>query len=154
MKKPKLAVTNRDTIIAELARKTDHKTLAVWACDCSERVLPYFESRYPQDDRPRLAIEAGRAWVKTGVLTMADMRKTALAAHAAARNINSDNAARSAACAAAQALSAAHAHTHAIAAAIYAATPVRDTVKPTKAEVATNKEREWQLRHLLTLSQR
>jgi hypothetical protein len=60
---------------------------------------------------------------------MADMRKTALAAHAAARNINSDNAARSAARAAAQALSAAHVHTHAIAAAIYAATAVRDTVK-------------------------
>src|SRR5659263_434671 len=77
MKKPKLAVTDKDNIIAELAGKTGHKTLGVWACDCAERALPYFENKYPQDNRPRLAIEAGRAWVKTGVFRMADIRKIA-----------------------------------------------------------------------------
>src|SRR5665647_6550 len=143
MKKPKLAVTDKDDIIAELAGKTGHKTLGVWACDCAERALPYFENKYPQDNRPRLAIEAGRAWVKTGVFRMADIRKIALAAHAAARDVKDDNAARSAARAAG----------HALATAIYAATALRDAVEPAHAAIATKKEREWQLCHLLNLSE-
>jgi hypothetical protein len=153
MKKPKLAVTDKDNIIAELVGKTEHKTLAVWACDCAERALPYFENEYPQDNRPRLAIEAGRAWVKTGVFKMADVRKSALAAHVAAREVNDDDAARSAARAAGHAVATAHVPTHAVAAAIYAATAFRDAVEPVNAEISTDKEREWQLRHLLTLSE-
>jgi len=152
MKKPELAVTDKDNIIAERVGNTDHKTLAVWACDCAERALPYFENKYPQDNRPRLAIEAGRAWVKTGVFKMADVRKIALAAHAAAREVKDDNAARSAARAAGHALATAHVPTHAVAAAIYAATAVRDAVAPANAEIVTDKERAWQLKHLLNLS--
>jgi len=153
MKKPKLAVTDKDKIIAELVGKTEHKTLAVWACDCAERALPYFESKYPKDDRPRLAIEAGRAWVKTGVFKMADVRKSALAAHAAAREANDDDAARSAARASGHALATAHVPTHAVAAAIYAATAVRDAVESANSETATDAEREWQFQHLLNLSE-
>jgi Imm-5 like putative immunity protein len=153
MKKPKLAVTEKDDIIAELVGKTGHKTLGIWACDCAERALPYFENRYPQDDRPRLAIEAGRAWVKTGVFRMADIRKIALAAHAAAREVKDDNAARSAARAAAHALATAHVPTHAVAAAVYAVTALGGAVEPAHAEVAKDEEREWQLHHLLTLSE-
>ncbi len=151
MKKPKLAVTDKDKTIAELIGKTDRKTLAVWACDCAERVLPYFENKYPQDSRPRRAIEAGRAWVKTGVFKMTDVRKIALAAHAAAREVKDDNAARSAARAAGNALATAHVPTHAVAAAIYSAKAVRDAVEPALAEIAIDKEREWQLQHLLNL---
>jgi hypothetical protein len=153
MKKPKLAVTDKDNIIAELVGKTDHKTLTVWACDCAERALPYFEDRYSYDSRPRLAIEAGRAWVKTGVFRMADIRKIALATHAAARDVKDDNAAHSAARAAGHALATAHVPTHAVAAAIYAATALRDAVEPAHAAIATKKEREWQLCHLLNLSE-
>jgi hypothetical protein len=151
MKKPKLAVTNKDKTIAELVGKTDHKTLAVWACDCAERALPYFEDKYPQDSRPRRAIEAGRVWEKTGVFKMDDARKIALAAHAAGRDVKDDNTARSAARAAGHALATAHVPTHALAAAIYAATAVRDAVEPALAEIATEKEREWQLQHLINL---
>jgi len=32
----------------------------LFACDCAERVLPIFEKEYPDDKRPRLAIEAAR----------------------------------------------------------------------------------------------
>ncbi len=32
------------------------------ALDCAERVLPIFERVYPGDDRPRLALEAARAY--------------------------------------------------------------------------------------------
>jgi len=61
MNKLKLAVIDKGNIIAKLVGETDRKTLAVWACDCAERALPHFESKYPQDNCPRLAIETGRA---------------------------------------------------------------------------------------------
>src|SRR5665647_878983 len=136
MKKRKLAVSDKDDLIADLVRRTDHKTLAVWACDCAERALPYFESRYPNDNRPRQAIEAGREWATTSVFKMADVRRVSLEAHAAAREVEDNDAARSAARAAGQALATTHVPTHAIAAAIYAATAVRDSADPADAETA------------------
>jgi len=138
-----------DKSITELVSRTNHGKLAIWAADCAERVLPYFEERYPEDDRPRKAIEAARTWAQTGVFKIADVRKTALAAHAAAREIEGENAAHSAARAAGQALATAHVPSHAIAAAIYAATAVRDATNSSDSDAATIKERKWQYRHLL-----
>ena len=40
----------------------DKPRLVTFAADCAERVLPKFEDRYPDDQRPRKAIEAARAW--------------------------------------------------------------------------------------------
>jgi hypothetical protein len=154
MKRPKLAVTSMDKPIAELASKTNHKTLAIWAADCAERVLLHFEEKYPEDTRPRKAIEACREWARTGVFRMADVRKTALAAHAAARDVTEDNAARSAARAAGQALATAHVPAHAIAAAMYAATSVRDSANPPDADSAATEERNWQYQHLLRLTEK
>ena len=42
----------------------DHHRLAVWAADCAEHVLDLFERARPGDDRPRRAIELGRAWAR------------------------------------------------------------------------------------------
>lgn len=152
MKKSKIAIKNpREGKIAELAKRTEHKTLATWGLDCAERVLPYFEGKYPEDKRPRAAIETGRAWVRTGVFRMAAIRKAALDSHAAAREAKDDDAARSAARAAGQAVAAAHVPAHALAAAAYAATVVRDATDPADADAAVEKEREWQYRHLLEL---
>ena len=39
-----------------------HRLLASWAADCAEHVLPLFTAKYPEDDRPRRAIETARAW--------------------------------------------------------------------------------------------
>jgi len=66
--KSKFSVTHKDESMVELVRKTDHKTLAVWAVDCFERVMSYFEEKYPEDHRPRNAIEAFQAWINTGCL--------------------------------------------------------------------------------------
>jgi len=153
MVKPKLVKTDLDRPIAELVGETDHKTLVVWACDCAERVLPYFEAKYPADDRPKLAIEAGRAWVSTGVFRMVTIRRASLASHAAARIAEESSAARSAARAAGQAVATAHAAGHAIVAAIYAATAVRDSVEATNAETAVSAERAWQYQHLQALGE-
>ena len=153
MKKPKLVKTDLDEQILDLARQTDHKTAVIWAGDCAERVLPYFEERYPADDRPRKAIEASRSWLRTGVFKMADIRKASLDSHAAARGAEEGSAARSAARAAGQAVAAAHVGMHSAAAAIYAATAVRDGAEAAGADAAVVKERDWQLRHLIELRQ-
>lgn len=63
--------------------KGDHRSLVLWATDCAAHVLPYFEEKYPKDDRPRRAVEAGRAWVR-GEITLSEARAAAFAAHAAA----------------------------------------------------------------------
>jgi immunity protein 5 of polymorphic toxin system len=59
--------------------KQDQKSLVLWATDCAEHVLPYFEENYPKDDRPRKPIEAGRAWVR-GEIAMSEARAAAFAA--------------------------------------------------------------------------
>ncbi len=67
----------------------DHSSLALWAADCARRALPYFEGERPGDDRPRRAIEAGRAWAR-GEIKVGEARAAAIAAHAAAREADRD----------------------------------------------------------------
>jgi hypothetical protein len=152
-RRPKLAVTELDKTIAEQVKTSDHRKLAIWAADCAERVLPYFEERRPGDNRPREAIAAGREWARTGVFRMAAVRRASLAAHAAAREVAEDDGARSAARAAGQAVATAHVPTHASAAAVYAATAVRDTAASADADSALIRERAWQYQHLLELGE-
>jgi hypothetical protein len=154
MAKPKMVKTDLDEPMAGLAGKTDHRTLVVWACDCAERVLPYFENQYRDDPRPRAAIAAGRRWVQTGIFKMAVIRQASLSAHAAARAATEGSAARSAARAAGQAVAAAHVPAHALAAAIYAATAVRNASPAAEAGQAARTEREWQHRHLMEVRTR
>lgn len=125
----------------DLVMMSDHKVLGTWAADCAECVLPFFEEKYPEDNRPRKAIEALRTWVKTDVFKMVDIRRNALEAHAAARGTKEEDVvARSAARAAGQALATAHVRTHSLAAAVYVATAIRDA---TGSLDAVKKERDW-----------
>jgi hypothetical protein len=132
-------------MIAKHAQQFDeqeHRLLAIWASDCAEHVLPYFEGIYPEDDRPRKAIEAARAWER-GDLPMVDARKAAFASHAAARAAN-NAAAQAAARAAGHAAATAHVADHARHAAAYA-------IKAAAAEINSNVatvESDWQYRRL------
>lgn len=153
MKEKSKFVLHKDEALVELVGKTGHKTLAVWAIDCAERVMPYFEEKFPEDRRPRKALEALREWIRTGVFRMADIRKASLDAHAAAREVGKDNAARSAARAAGQALATAHVPIHSIGAAIYALQAIHRATNSSDADAAVAKERDWQYRHLLELRQ-
>jgi hypothetical protein len=127
--------------------KQDQRSLATCAADCAERVLSYFEKAYPEDDRPRKAIEVCRTWVRIGVFKMADIRGASLAAHAAAREAKEDNAACFAARAAGQAVATAHVPQHAFGAAYYALRAVA-TADPANAEVKVARERNWESRRL------
>jgi len=124
----------------------DHRSLVLWAADCAEHVLPYFEDKYPKDDRPRQALEAGRAWVR-GEIAMSEARAAAFAAHAAARDAD-HAAARAAARAAGHAAATAHVAGHARHAAAYAVTAATDAAVPTDAAAITATERDWQYRRL------
>ena len=110
----------KDGRVEKLLKKVDKKILAIWALDCAERVLPYFEKKIPKDNRPRVAIEVLQEWIDTGKFKMDTIRKASLSAHAAAREVGEDNPARSAARAAGQAVATAHVYTHSIGSAIYA----------------------------------
>ena len=48
-RKKKFSLNRHAEAMKELVRGTDKKILAVWATDCAERVLPYFEEKYPGD---------------------------------------------------------------------------------------------------------
>jgi hypothetical protein len=100
--------------------KEEQKSLAAFAADCAEKVLPFFEEEYPQDERPRKAIEACREWVRTSVFKMADIRGASLAAHAAAKEAGENSAACFASHAAGQAVATAHVTQHAFGAVFYA----------------------------------
>ena len=116
--------------------KREHRSLVLWAADCAERALPYFEEKYPKDNRPRNAVEAGRAWVR-GEIATGEARAAAFAAHAAARNADQ---------AAGHAAATAHVAGHAAHAANYAVKAATDAAAPT--DPATTKERDWQDRRL------
>ena len=126
--------------------KEDHRALAIWAAECAERVLPYFEEEYPKDNRPRKAVEAARAWAR-GEIAVSGARAAAFAAHAAARDVDRGHAgARAAARAAGHAAATAHVAGHAGHAATYAVTAA--THAAAFAAAVDAKERDWQYRHL------
>lgn len=121
--------------------------MATWAADCAGRVLPLFEKAYPEDERPRRAIEACRAWVRTGVFHMDEIRRASLAAHAAAREAKENKAACFAARAAGQAVATAHVPQHAYGGAYYALKAVA-AANPANAGEEIAKELNWQSQHL------
>ncbi len=150
MKKPRFSLTqlDKDEAMVELASETEQKTLAVWAIECAERVLHYFEEDYPQDHRPRTAIKTLQAWIETGVFRMSVIRKASLDAHAAARDVGEDSPARSAAHAAGQAVATAHVPRHALGPALYAQQAM---YRATQSMDAVADERDWQYQRLLAL---
>ena len=119
----------------------DHHRLAVWAADCAEHVLHHFEMARPGDDRPRRAIELGRAWAR-GEVKMMVARSAAFSANAAAREVT--GAAREAAHAAGQAAPVAHVAEHALGAAAYAIRAVRAAAPEDDRLEAGRRECSWQ----------
>src|SRR3954447_25016235 len=110
---PRLITIRRGGLLTD----EDHHLLALWAAECAEHVLPLFEAGRPDDDRPRRAIEAARAWAR-GALPMMEARAAGGHAMGAARDLT--GAPRFAAYAAGQAAVVAHVAEHDLGAAAYA----------------------------------
>lgn len=81
------------------------KRLVLAACRCARLALDIYERRYPDDPRPRRAIETAEAHVR-GEATLQEMRTAAAAAYAASAYSSSAYASSSAAADAADAASA------------------------------------------------
>ena len=119
----------------------DHRLLAIWAADCAEHALPHFERARPKDDRPRRAIDLGRAWAR-GEIPWAEARTAAGNANAAARDLR--GAARHAAYAAGQAAAVGHVAAHELGAAAYAIRSARAAAPEGKSDSAGRLECQWQ----------
>ena len=132
---PRLVTVRRGGTLSD----PDHRLLALWAAECAEHVLHFFEDVRPSDTRPRDAVEAARAWAR-GELTMMDARARGGHAMGAARPLR--GAARYAAYAAGQAACVGHVPEHDLGAAAYA-------IKAAQAAhpgdpSAGRRERDWQ----------
>jgi hypothetical protein len=119
----------------------DHRLLAMWAADCAEHVLHHFEQARPKDDRPRRAIDLGRAWAR-GEMTWGKARTAAGHANAAARDLR--GAARNAAYAAGQAAAVGHVAAHELGAAAYAIRAARAAATEDDRVEAGRLECQWQ----------
>ncbi len=138
-----------------------HFLLALWAAECAEHVLPLFEQVHcrpgtrqgeglcgADDDRPRRAIEAARAWVG-GKLGMMQARDAAGAAQDAAREVKGiSEAARMAALSAGQAAAVAHVAAHELGAAAYAIRAAMEAAPKGGKEEARRRECLWQRERL------
>src|ERR1700719_820054 len=124
-----------------LLQGDDHRLLGMWTADCAERVLHYSEQARPKDDRPRRAIDLGRAWAR-GEITWGEARTAAGHANAAARDLT--GAARHAAYAAGQAAAVGHVAAHELGAAAYAIRAARATAVEDEREEAGRLECQWQ----------
>lgn len=124
---------------------SDHHLLAIWAADCAQHVLHLFEEMQPNDERPRQAIEAARAWAQ-GTITMSQSRAAGGHAMAAARNLR--GAPRYAAYAAGQAGVVAHVAAHELGAAAYAIKAVCEAAPNSLIKEYSHIECEWQRKQL------
>jgi hypothetical protein len=129
-----------DKVVARRARVTEkieawnERTSRLFAADCAERVLYLYEQEYPNDDRPRAAIQAARDFAE-GRIDQAALDAARVAASAAERDAAWDAA-----------------WTAARAAAWAAARDAGVTKRPSPATDWISRwgaEREWQARRLL-----
>ncbi len=110
--------------LIRLAETQSKATLVAWCTSyAGEHLLPLFEKRFPDDCRPRLALEAAGAW-SSGLIKLPRAKQAILACHAAAREAEGDPAAQAAARAVGQCASAIHSPRHAVGLALYGALAV------------------------------
>ena len=123
----------------------NHYLLAIWAAKCAEHVLHYFELEYPEDNRPRRAIESTWAWAR-GEIKTTESKIAAYNSNASARGIVES--AKFAALSAGQAAVVAHVPAHELGAAAYAIRAVIAASKDEKKEINSREECKWQQEQL------
>ncbi|MDD2489812.1 MAG: hypothetical protein PHY26_00955 [Bacilli bacterium] len=141
-----------DPRLVELINKTNQKVLARWAIDCVERFMPLFEKKYPNEKRPRDAINMLKKWITVEV-KMWDARKYTYPVLVAARELEkTDKASSQIARACSHTLATCHVPIHAEGAAMYTVSALyylnqnKDNVNQLLED-----ERNWQIDHLIEL---
>ena len=75
--------------LIKLIEMQNHRTLVVWVLDCAKTTLAQFEAKYPNELRPRTALELCETWSR-GKIKMPIAKRAILDAHAVAKEINDD----------------------------------------------------------------
>ena len=115
--------------LVRLIELQNHRTLVLWVFDClgawlpsdssvpGTNILAAFEAKYPQESRPRKAVELGEAWAR-GTIKMQAAKKAILEAHAVAKELD-DKEAIALVHAISQGVSTVHVGTHALGLVVY-----------------------------------
>ena len=74
--------------LAMLFREQSHRTIVLWALDFAAESVAELEERYPDETRPREALEAARAWA-AGDIKMRLAQRKILDCHAVAKELDS-----------------------------------------------------------------
>lgn len=74
-------------ILVETMDEIDHRSLILWAFDCSRHTLDKFEKKYPNEKRPRNCYEKSLEW-SYGNIKMPEAKKAILECHRVAKEIN------------------------------------------------------------------
>ncbi len=133
--------------IRELIEVQKHRTLVMWVFDCAPRVLSIFEKEYPEETRPREAIETAKAWAR-GEVKMPAAKAAILAADKAATEAEACPAAQAAACAVGHAAATVHVETHALGLVCYGLTAFVYAAESESADDVVVRECEWFLDRL------
>lgn len=105
--------------LMRLIETQSKETLVNWAVDYAEtHLLPIYLKQYPQDERPGLALEYARKWLKKDV-KLPEAKMYILACHNAAGAAEAIPSAQAAARAIGQAASSIHSATHSLGLALY-----------------------------------
>jgi hypothetical protein len=128
--------------IRALIEEQKHRTLVLWAFDCAPRVLEIFEEQYPQEPRPRQALEMAKAWAR-GEIKMPPAKKAIQDAHNAATAAEGFPAAQAAARAVGHAAATVHVETHALGLVFYGLTAFIYKEGPNQYETIVRRECDW-----------
>lgn len=71
-----------------LLPEQNRRTLALWAFDLAEEAVINLEEKYPDEFRPREALEASRLWA-SGAIKMPEAKRKILACHGVAKELSS-----------------------------------------------------------------
>ncbi|MDR0766926.1 MAG: hypothetical protein LBE57_00545 [Methanosarcinales archaeon] len=130
--------------LRSLIEKQNHRTLVLWALDCTPRFLDIFEAAYPNDSRPRDLIPIAEAWA-AGDIKMPEAKKAIHAAHHAAADAEGHPAAQAAARAIGHAAATIHVETHALGLIFYGLTALiyAAGANPKDCDEMTASELKW-----------
>lgn len=129
--------------LRELIEKQLHKTLILWALECAEPYLAYFETHRPGESRPRRVLEIAGKWA-CGQVKMPEAKKAIHAAHSAAAAVGDktrhDASVMAAGRAVGHAAATVHVETHALGLAFYGLTSKTYSVEESEADAAVESE--------------
>lgn len=124
--------------IMKLIETQNRKTIANWCIDYAEQnFLPIYEKEKENDFRPRITLDAAKAWLR-GEKKLPEVKKMILNEyHAAARELDDNPIAQASTRAIGQAASSIHVATHALGIAFYGAAAMIYHTAGLEADVTT-----------------